>query len=306
MPGENYFFDDIFSRRNELGDPSNPDDLKRIHERLMTMYGRYNMMPDQERVDSLASGPLSVESFSGCRSYRDVLTRFMEVQVSLMNKERWGNHTPRDLYNIDDIISFYPEAKIVACVRDPRDFMLSYRDKWKIREGREALRLKSLYHPVITAMQWKSSIKQVLSLEGRVAPENLFVMKYEDLVQDAEKTVPNLCDFLGEAYYSGMLEVSGSNSSTGQGSAKGIFSSSAGRWKRQLESADADIMQIVAGKEMEKLGYHVESLNCSLWFVVWKFITAPFAVARGLYMNRHKRGPLIPYIVRRLKPFFRL
>lgn len=306
IPGENYFFDDIYSRKRDLGELPSQDVLRKIYARLMSMYGRYNMLPDQERINSLADGPLSLQVFSDCKSYDQVLSLFMEIQTQLVHKSRWGNHTPRDLYNVDDILSFYPEAKIVVCMRDPRDFMLSYKDKWKIRKGQEALRLKSLYHPVITAMHWKSSMKQVLGLRDKVPARNLFILKYESLVAKPEATVRKLCSAIDETFYPEMLEVPDNNSSTVQSGVKGIFSSSAGRWKKQLLPLDAAIMQIIAKNEMKATGYALEELDCPLNLLLYSFFTAPFAVTKGLYMNRQKRGPLLPYLLRRLKPFFRL
>lgn len=305
IAGEGYFFDDIYSMRKESGELSNPDSLDQIYRRLMTMYGRYNMPQDQERVNSLRENVLSISAFKECKSYKDILNIFMEKQTELEGKSRWGNHTPRDLYNIDDILSFYPDCKIIACVRDPRDFMLSYKGKWKMRKGNEALRLKQLYHPVITSLLWKSSMKKVIALNDIVPEGNLFILKYEDLVAKPEIAVNRLCHFLGESFHSFMLNVSGNNSSNLASNSRGIFSTSVGRWKKQLSAVDAEIMQKLAANEMNWAGYNLDNINCSTFKIAGYFFTAPFAVVRGLYLSRHKRGPLLPYLLRRLKPFFR-
>jgi hypothetical protein len=305
IPGEGYFFDDIYSSRKELGELPDLDVLKKIYNRLMDMYGRYNMLEDQERVEDLSKGPLDFGAFSDCSDYKDILNVFMGVQTREAGKLRWGNHTPRDLYNIDDILSFYPDAHIIACVRDPRDFMLSYKEKWKVRKGMEAVRLKSLYHPVITSLQWKSSMEKILGLEKKVPPENLTILKYEDLVTEPDKMVRNLCAGLKEKFYPDMLNVSCNNSSAINAGQKGIFSSSVGKWREELSHIDVAVMQIIAGKEMELAGYEIENVPSSKFKILWLFLTAPFAVTKGLFLNRHKRGPLLPYLIRRLKPFLK-
>ncbi|SMF36355.1 sulfotransferase family protein [Desulfovibrio gilichinskyi] len=304
MPGENYYFDDIYSRRKELGEVIDGATLGKIYSRLLTIYGRYSEPEDQVRVDELKGGLLSLNNFKDCKSYEQILSRFMKVQTEFVGKKRWGNNAPRDLYNVPDIINFYPEALIIACVRDPRDFMLSYRDKWKTREGDNAERLKRLYHPVITSLQWKSSMRSLIGLKKIVPAENLFVLKYESLVDNTESSVQSVCKVLGVDYHADMLNVASQNSSA-EKHGKGIFASSVGRWKDGLALEDAYIMQLIAGNEMRELGYKRNDLAVSLSAVFWKFFTAPFAVAKGLYLNRHKRGPIVPYLLSRIKPFFK-
>ena len=304
MPGENYFFDDIYSRRKELGEVVDRATLGKIYSRLLTMYSRYSEPEDQARVDELKEGVLSLNNFKDCNSYEQILSRFMKIQTEFVGKNRWGNNAPRDLYNVPDIIKFYPDAQIIACVRDPRDFMLSYRDKWKTREGDNAARLKRLYHPVITSLQWKSSMRTLIGLKNIVPVENLFVLKYEDLVNNTESFVRSMCKVLRVDYDVDMLNVASQNSSA-ENHGKGIFDSSVGRWKNGLALEDAYIMQLLSGKEMSELGYKKDVLTVSFLNVFWKFCTAPFAVAKGLYLNRHKRGPIVHYLLSRVKPFFK-
>jgi Sulfotransferase family len=51
MPGETDFFDDIYSRKKELGDPQDPEARQKIVARLATLYGRYNHSADQQRIE---------------------------------------------------------------------------------------------------------------------------------------------------------------------------------------------------------------------------------------------------------------
>ena len=55
----------------------------------------------------------------------------MNIQMRSQGKSRWGNNVPKDIFNIDKILSFYPDAKILVCIRDPRDFLVSYKHFWQ-------------------------------------------------------------------------------------------------------------------------------------------------------------------------------
>lgn len=303
MPGETHFFDDIYSKRDGIGDIRGQGTLKRVHSMLSDMYARYNEPQDQARVSRLLSDVLSLPEFeSRCRTYKDVFDYFMRAQMEYEGKERWGNNTPRDLYNVDDILRFYPDAKFIVCVRDVRDFMLSYKDKWKRESGGNARRLKRLYHPVITALQWKSMMRLALSLPLVVHENNLVYVRYEDIVTAPEDIVRKICSVIGEDYHPRMLDVVTNNSSSERGRA-GIFTTSVGRWKGRLPDEEAYLGQMIGKNEMTRLGYTICGVKPDLARLAVLVIGAPFGFLRAVVANKDKRGPLIPYLVKRIKPF---
>jgi hypothetical protein len=153
MPGETHFFDDIFSRRNELGDIADANVRVEIVDRLATLYDRYYEPADQQRINQLfVSAGMREALLAPYKSYCEIMSRFMEVQMRHEQKTRWGNNAPRDVFNINDIVKCYPNVKILICVRDVRDFLVSYKTKWKITSEDHVNRLKALYHPVVTSL----------------------------------------------------------------------------------------------------------------------------------------------------------
>ncbi len=152
---------------------------------------------------------------------------------------------------IDELI-----ARVVACVRDLRDFMVSYRDQWKKSSDWESDRLKRIYQPVLTSLLWRSSINALMAAR-KCYRERIFVNRYETLVSDPESQVRAICDFIGEDFQSSMTEVSSDNSSADQKSA-GIFKSSVGRWRGQLSSADVVLAHRVCRRQLSAVGYPLE------------------------------------------------
>lgn len=305
MPGEAHFFEDIFSRRRELGDLGSSACRNMILERLATLYGRFNEPNDQERIERLLCDPsVRRDLESSCGSYKDLLSTFMEVQARSEGKARWGNNAPRDLFSVNEILSFYPDAKILLCIRDVRDFLISYRDKWRATSTESVERLKLLYHPVVTSLLWKSSAREISGLPARLPSADFMLIRYEELVRRPEPTVRKICEFVGESFEPGMLEVDSNNSSAGtrQG---GIYASSVGRWRDGLAEEDAHVAQLLTRKELERLGYSVEKTNANPVKVAATFLSTPFAFWRAIEANKEKRGPLIPYVIRRATPFLR-
>ena len=118
MSGENHFFEDIYANRSKLGIfVSNANTKQKIFCRLRTLYERYNQIEDQQRTEKLISS-LDIESiFGSWNSYKDVLSWVMELQAHEVSKPRWGNNTPKDIFHIEEILEFYPNAKILICIR---------------------------------------------------------------------------------------------------------------------------------------------------------------------------------------------
>ena len=296
MPGETHFFDDIHSHAKADG-TFGEEDRQGIRDRLATLYGRYNEPTDQERIDHLLGQGCDFQA-AAWTSYRDALTAFMRAQMEHEGKVRWGNNAPRDIFHVKTIVRFYPDAKVVVCVRDPRDFLVSYKGKWRSTAEDEVERLRSLYHPLVTSLLWKSSMKLVPSIRERVPEGNLFILPYETMVADPEGTVRRLCETIGEEYDPAMLDVDTYGSAHGD-QGRGVFSSSVGRWREHLSDEECWIAQRTCAAEMQALGYAPEPVRPSRLKVLAIKAAAPAALVRALHANRHKRGPLLPYLLKR-------
>lgn len=302
MPGETHFFDDVYAARESLGDLENAEARGRVAAKLADHYRRYWEKPDQERVDQIIhEQPEAWANWrEGMRDYRDALSGFMEMQMEVEAKARWGNNAPRDIFNIEEILAFYPQAKFVVCVRDPRDFLLSYKGKWTVTGDEHTERLRKLYHPVITSLLWKSSMRQLAGIKAKVPAGNWIIARYEDLVKAPEDTVRRICAVVEEDFEPNMLDVEESNSSTGH-QQKGIFATSVQRWRSELSPAEIAVAQRLARVEMQDLGYQQVVIKAPMLDVAGAYLGAPFAFVRAMRANAEMRGPLIPYLARRVK-----
>ena len=304
MPGETHFFDDIYARRQQLGAPGEARAAAAIASRLSTLYERFNEPADQQRVEALG-GEEALERFlaASCRTYGDVLSRFMQFQMQHRPaRARWGNNVPKDIFHVKDILAFYPEARFIICVRDIRDFLYSYQYQWKKSSSQHAERIQKLYHPIMTSLLWKAAIKQIRVAQALAPQDHLMIMRYEDLTTQPEATVRALCRFLNEPYDDAMLQVDTHNSSFGE-QEQGIFSTSNERWKTHLSLEQIYIAERIARPHLEQLGYAAAHARPNPLKTLGIAASFPYAICRALHANRHVRGPILPYLQRRTAAF---
>lgn len=305
MPGETHFFDDIYARRHELGSPQDARSAAAIAARLSTVYERFNEPADQQRLNDLGGqDALRDELGDSCRTYGEVLSRFMQFQMRQHpEKTRWGNNVPKDLFHVKDILQFYPEAKFVICVRDIRDFLLSYQNRWQTTSPENVERVKKLYHPVLTSLLWKTAMKQIRTVEALAPLDNVLIMRYEALVTQPQTAINTLCQFLKEPYEEEMLHVEANNSSFAV-QERGIVATSIQRWTESLSREHVYIAERIARQELEQLGYKASNIRPNPLKLLKLAISFPYAFGMALNANRSIRGPILPYLMRRATAFF--
>ena len=302
--GENHFFEEIYSRRDELGDPGEPGARRRILERLATMYGRQNQPVDQESFTRLMADGSTRKRLEASTSYRELLTTMMELLREQAGKARWGNNTPKDVFWVREILSFYPDARFLLCVRDVRDFLLSYKNQWRSKDPEQSERLRKLYHPIVTSLVWKSTVRRVPELLSSVPGPNRMIVRYESLVSAPEETTRRMCEVVGEPFEPDMLAVDSHNSSHAR-SEKGIFSTSVGGWRAGLDPEEVYLAQRLNRQELELLGYEREPTTAGFAGVARLVLTFPWSLGRAVRANSDHRGPLGAYLSRRARALVR-
>ncbi len=172
------------------------------------------------------------------------------------------DQTPRNVFYIGEILALYPEARVISMVRDPRDVLLSQKRKWKRRflgaddiPFREAVRSWANYHPIVISKLWNASTRAA----GRHADDpRVHLLRFEDLVNDPECAIRQVCEFAGLSFEENMLHVPqvGSSSGLDHPEQRGINRDRAGSWKRGgLSSTEIYLCQKISGGPMRRFGY---------------------------------------------------
>lgn len=231
------------------------------------------------------------------------------------NKMRWGEKTPRHIYRIPEIMQAFPQAQVIAMVRDPRAVAAS-RGNWQAKnisdqmedalrqEYEKGLRIhEQTYHLLLACFAWKSEIGAVLSAQKQFGNAAVYTQRFEDLVQQPEEAVSALCEWLGMEFEPAMLEVHNFHKKSSFGGEKqaGIQASASERWKQTLKEPEIALIQKQCGAMMTALDYEPASAHASIAFELSSWGTLPLGMARNFWAYRHKTGKVLKQVLRRLK-----
>ncbi len=98
------------------------------------------------------------------------------------------------------LLHCFPDAKFVFQVRDPRDFLLSGKER---RAGRFGNKFGSTRHALEV---WREDQQGGLATLAYLGPERVHLQRYEDLIADPERVLSALCHRLGLAFEPAMLD----------------------------------------------------------------------------------------------------
>jgi len=184
--------------------------------------------------------------------------------------------TPNYVYYLPEILEAFPKARVVNIVRDPRDVLLSQKKRWRRYYHRpreitrtDALRLWMNYHPITASWLWRAAVKQALLFEGH---PRVYSVRFEDILEDPERAVEDICSFIGITYQPEMLNIPmrGSSLVSDRQDQEGIDKARTGHWQnRGLNSAERFLCECINGNLMTKFRYpHQKSLPSLLLLLV--------------------------------------
>ena len=260
-PGESHFFHDVWTRRNDIGDLSNQASFNQAAALVLNLFNKWDNPPVQHLVDQAFTQKVLYQRYKTIGSgYGALYLAFTELLAESQGKVRYCDDTPKHLFYLQTIFNYFPDAKVIGCIRDPRDFLCSYKYYW--RKAFDPSRIKPLYHPLITSLLWRGSTNILLKHAYNNCKDRVIVLQYEKLVQNPEKEVKRICKYLNISYYDELLNINKNNSSFDDPKrSNGIFKSAIGRWRTCITKEEASISQVIAKKNMELFNYKIEDIN---------------------------------------------
>ena len=304
--GELHFFEHQVDANDTLNRPIMSDESRlKLLERLLTsardgffsgiQHGKYRREA------------LKIDSVSKSNSAIDVYEEFLHYETVMNSKSIPCEQTPRYLFFSQEILDVFPNAVIINMVRDPRDVLLSQKNKWRRRflgaeniPLWEAVRSWVNYHPWLISRLWLSAIRVASELESH---DRFLSIKFEELVQMPEATIKRLCEFLGVEFEYQMIEVPqvGSSNGSDRPDKKGIDLSRTQVWKKGgLSNVELYICQQVSGVEMRNWGYKLVQLPVSEVRYFGSILMLFFKGSMALLMNVGRTKNLYETLQRRL------
>ena len=216
------------------------------------------------------------------------------------------DQTPKNMYYLNEILSYFPNAKVINMVRDQRDVLLSQKNKWKRRflgasaiPLSEAIRSYINYHPILTATVWNSSLEYSSKFTNN---SRVRVVRFEELLVEPIRIVKELCQFLEIDFNQEMLKVPVIGSSTQQDFKNQLIidSSKMKKWKNGgLNSAEIYLSQLVTNSMMKKFKYDVEKFSSPPILILFYLISLPIKLILAFLFNIKRMGDIVEVIEKR-------
>jgi hypothetical protein len=256
----------ILNESSSIAAPHPPHILQRMMP-LLPMYGDLNneisfnkLIDDVCRLVELNPVPWEKiklnrkEILLRCKenSLLSVYAAIMDVYAETHGATAWMCKSMQNVYWADEINQYFDNPKYIYLYRDPRDVTLSF-TKAVIGEK----------HPYFIAKQWTEL--QELCIAQMNSQENisLFPVSYEKLLDNPDKIVKNLCQFLEIEFSKKMLdfhtskeaERSAKSSSLWENLSQPIKANNSKKFMNELTSENIKIIESIAGNVMDTLGY---------------------------------------------------
>lgn len=205
---------------------------------------------------------------SNAVSYSQVVSRVYQFYGMSTGKifHRWGDKNNFYLHHIPTIYTMYPSAKFVHIVRDGRDVACSY-------QALSRSQIESKYAPNLPvnireiAQEWVRNVQEIINSFKQLPSDQVFELRYEDLVSSTEQELRHLCDFLGEPYDPGMELYYVKNQQNRQEPVEFLqwkakivekpTDSEVGKYKRDLTPAEIDEFERIARHILKRYKYSI-------------------------------------------------
>lgn len=178
-----------------------------------------------------------------------------------------GEKTPAHIYYVPTLMKWFPEAKVIHTVRDPRAIFVSEDRKLS---KQESVKLHyRLLRKIPLALNTYISLQVLISWlwiahlhrsYQKDYPDRYYLSRYEDLVSDPELHLRNICKFLEVDFNDEMLKQGMINSSFSLESdnGTGFDSSPVERWRAHLHPIVNKWFIFWCKKYFQEFGYQTK------------------------------------------------
>ncbi|MDX1662555.1 MAG: sulfotransferase [Candidatus Promineifilaceae bacterium] len=167
---------------------------------------------------------------------------------------RWGDKTPGYVTYVPQIDAIFPNAQFIHVIRDGRDSTVSAWKKWGERRP-------YMDHYYLLA-EWARDVEAGREAGQALGAERYLEVCYEELVQQPEPTIRQIIAFLNESFHPAVLDhTSLARKVVGAHSHREvwepIFTTSVGRWRREMTPFQKKLANRVAGATLSAAGYEL-------------------------------------------------
>jgi len=256
----------MLNQLNEIVSPHPPH----ILERMSPLLSKYGDLNDDNKFELLVNdvcrlvetNPVEwmdmeldrTDITDRCRnkSLMAVYGAIYDVYAELKGADSWLCKSLANINYIDEIETYFPNARYIYLYRDGRDVALSFQ-KAVVGE-------KHIYN---IANDWKDAQEIALSLGKKIDSSRFFSISYEQLTNDAETSAQSLCKFLNVEYSSSMFEFhktteaknAASSSKLWKNVTQPVINNNSNKFLDLMPERDLEIFESVAGQVLDELNF---------------------------------------------------
>lgn len=174
----------------------------------------------------------------------DFVSRSFAQRAKIHNKTLFGDKSPDAIERLPELLSLFPEAKLVIVVRDARPNVAS-------------LVKRQYLHLRVAAQRWKDWNAAGTAAAEWLGANRVLHVRYEDLLTKPETTLLQVCSFLSIAFEPGMLDLENA-AATQQKDAyvkKTLDTAAIDKWKKELSPTDVAKIEYICGDWMHRFNY---------------------------------------------------
>jgi Sulfotransferase family len=282
IPYESHFIVSYFRRFVESGNAWNPADRKSVVESILRE-------PYVRKWDR----PVCINDIrlEACDTLAGTIDQIFGAYAGHCGKDRWGDKTPGYTGHAHVLNSLFPNCQFIHLIRDGRDVAISHaRQPWGPADWPTAL------------VSWVAVVGCARKMLAMLPPTRRYEIRFEELVENPDRELRVLMEFLGMAYEESMVSAYTSRASNKVGArienqhanlAKPPSTSERGKWKEQLSRSDQALAYEIAGPLLDELKYPPGTIAHPLrpWrklqFQVRRTMSRRF---RRLFLSQHPKS----------------
>ena len=193
---------------------------------------------------------------SGIPTFKTVFSTLLREHARRFDKPRWGEKTPAHHRHMKELLEWYPNARIIYMLRDPRAVVASLLDApW------------STAGPEFHAARWRDSTRALLRWEN---DRRICRVHYEALVIEPEAVLRKVCAFVDEQFDPAVLTRCEASVTTTVNYGKWgrrhlsnalgpIRTDCLTKWQLRLTPDQVAIVEYLTRKGMVRFGYELSS-----------------------------------------------
>lgn len=200
------------------------------------------------------------------RSERSIFKIMLDLHavIHCTDKPILGEKTPSHVFHVSTLLEWFPKAKVIHIIRDPRAVLVSQlnRKRGCVVKRYENSPMKYL-NPLFVFLEvihvtavWLRGASLHFKYE-ELYPHSYYLVSYEDLITEPKRTIRRLCDYLGITFSQEMLvqQVIGSIFTEKYAGEDGFNAQLINRWKAHIKPWMRMWIQLFAWKYLKKFGY---------------------------------------------------